>query len=303
MAGEGCRRDRPEAGRTRRAGPTLYYIAAAVLAAMVPLILFAGLWVRTVLNQNDRDLRAYLASHVEALSARLDQDIERQWSVLRAIAPTPSLDAPDLAGFQVAAERMVGVVPHGRRSASSISTSGRQLVSTLRPYGSDSPPLRSPEVARQVAETGRPAVVVRYPGESPIDERGGIFLAVPITRDSGLRLVLFAAMWAEAIQGVLEAVSEEAARRPGRRAGPDPRPVAGAGDVLRRARQRAAAQRHGGPRRRAVRRRHARRHERAHRLPALVGHRLARRPGDDRARPHPPSTARPGRWRPAASRT
>jgi two-component sensor histidine kinase len=198
----------------RPAGPaerarTLYYIAAAVLAAMVPLILFAGLWVRAVLNQNDRDLRAYLVSHAEALSARLDQDVERQWSVLRAIALTPSLDGPDLAAFQATAERMVGVVPQWSALSVVDPASGRQLVSTLRPFGSDLPPLRNPEAARRVAETGRPAVLVRYPGESAIDERGGIFLAVPITRESGARLVLVAAVRAEAIQGVLEAVSEE----------------------------------------------------------------------------------------------
>ena len=217
-------------------------------------------------------------------------------------------DRPDAEPRRAGPRRVPG---HGRahgrgrpaRSALSVvdPTSGRQLVSTLRPYGSDLPPLRSPEVARQVAETGRPAVVVRYPGESPIDERGGIFLAVPITRDSGLRLVLFAAMRAEAIQGVLEAVSEGllgvlvderdrilAGRRSRRRSTASP-PTSS-----------CATPRRAAPP--AVRRRHARRHERAHRLPALVGHRLARRPGDDRARPHPPSTARPGRWwRPAAS--
>ena len=34
---------------------TLYFIAAAVLAALVPLILFAGLWVRSELDKGQRE--------------------------------------------------------------------------------------------------------------------------------------------------------------------------------------------------------------------------------------------------------
>ena len=74
---------------------TLFYIATAVLAAVVPLVLIAGLWIQTVFAQNERDRREYLTSRATALSARLDAYIGQQISVLRALSLLPALDSPD----------------------------------------------------------------------------------------------------------------------------------------------------------------------------------------------------------------
>ena len=90
---------------------TLYFIAAAVLAALVPLILFAGLWIRAVLNQSERDLQTYLMSRASSLSGALDTEMQQQFSILKAIASVPSLDEPDLAAFHLTATRMVSVHP------------------------------------------------------------------------------------------------------------------------------------------------------------------------------------------------
>ncbi len=90
---------------------TLYYIAAAVLAALVPLILFAGLWIRAVLNQNEHDLQTYLISRASSLSGQLDTEMQQQFSILKAIASVPSLDKPDLAAFHLTATRMVSSDP------------------------------------------------------------------------------------------------------------------------------------------------------------------------------------------------
>ena len=69
-----------------RPGPenlrTLYYVAAAMLAALVPLILFAGLWLRAELKESERELETYLLSRSDALSERLDAEINREISVL-----------------------------------------------------------------------------------------------------------------------------------------------------------------------------------------------------------------------------
>jgi hypothetical protein len=80
-------------GRADRAR-TLYFIAAAVLGALVPLILFAGLWVRTLFDQSERDLQVYLGSQAASLMARVDAEVEEEISVLRVIASVPSLDEP-----------------------------------------------------------------------------------------------------------------------------------------------------------------------------------------------------------------
>src|SRR3712207_3464410 len=91
----GSRTDLRSRGAAERAR-TLYYIAAVVLAALVPLILFAGLWVRTVMNQGERDLRTYLSSRAATLSDRLDTEIRQQLSIMQAVASVQSLDEPNL---------------------------------------------------------------------------------------------------------------------------------------------------------------------------------------------------------------
>src|SRR3954470_14983355 len=88
----------PVIGRADRLR-TLYFIAAAVLAALVPLILFAGLWVRSELDKGQRDLETYLANGADGLGQRVDSEIRQQFSVLQAIAGAPSLDEPNLLYF------------------------------------------------------------------------------------------------------------------------------------------------------------------------------------------------------------
>jgi len=187
---------------------TLYFIAAAVLAALVPLILFAGIWVRTVLNQGERDLRAYLVSHSTNLSSRIDSDIQQYFSVLRAIALVPSLDAPDLAQFQMTADRMIEVIPQWSAIALVDPENGRQLVNTLRPYGSELPATRNLDIIRRVAERRLPTAFTRYAGESAIEGRNVVLLAVPVIRNGEVKSVLVAALRIEAIQEVVRQMTD-----------------------------------------------------------------------------------------------
>src|SRR4051812_31690622 len=161
---------RGSAGRAR----TLYFIAAAVLAALVPLILFAGLWVRALLNQSERDVQTYLGSRAATLSARLDAEIEEEFSVLHAVASVQSLDEPDLATFQVTATRMVSAIPQWSMLALIDPASGRQLLNTR-----GSPPEASTDaadVARQVAEQRQPKVVTRFGGSQGAVSTNSILL-------------------------------------------------------------------------------------------------------------------------------
>ena len=186
-----------ERGRAR----TLYFIAAAVLAALVPLILFAGLWVRALLNQSERDVQTYLGSRAATLSARLDAEIEEEFSVLRAVASVQSLDEPDLATFQTTATRMVSAIPQWSMLALIDPASGRPLLNTR-----GSPPETSTdaaEVARQVAEQRQPKVVTRFGGSQGAVSGNSILLYLPVIRDDTVRYVLVAAMRPDTVQQLL----------------------------------------------------------------------------------------------------
>jgi two-component sensor histidine kinase len=194
-------------GRTDRAR-TLYFIAAAVLAALIPIILFAGLWMREILDQNERELQAYLSLRTSNLSAHLDAEIAQQFANLKAIASVPSLDGPDLAMFQTTASRMMASIPQWAVIALIEPTTGRQILNSLYPVGADLPTTTAPEVIRQVAEEREPAVSTRYAGQEGLYDRNSILLFVPVIRESAVRYVLMAAMKAEVVQQLLLAVRE-----------------------------------------------------------------------------------------------
>ncbi|HEV2557578.1 MAG TPA: sensor histidine kinase [Microvirga sp.] len=187
---------------------TLYYIAAALLAALVPVILFAGLWVRTVVNQGERDLRTYLSTRASTLSERIDTEIRQQLSIMQAIASMESLDAPDIPRFQAVATRMASAFPQWATVSLIDPASGRLLAHTLRPVPDDLPVTTRPEIVGRVVETRLPAVTVRYRGEGGFYEGPVALLYLPVLRENTVRFVLSVGLKAEALQRVLESVRE-----------------------------------------------------------------------------------------------
>src|SRR5215213_7131280 len=189
------RREHAQTSRLRK----VYLTAAAVLAALVPIILFAGLWIRSELNEIQRDLEEFLASRAAALSQHLDRDVQQEITVLQAVALLPSLDGPSLPEFHAQATRMMNAMPEWAFMALA-RPSGEQVINTLRPAG-DTLPSFDAEVMRRVVETRRAVVHSRlgpmneavYPG--PV-----VLLCVPVIRNEVVTGVLVAAMKAEHVQ-------------------------------------------------------------------------------------------------------
>jgi two-component sensor histidine kinase len=182
---------------------TLYFVAAAVLAALVPLILFAGLWVRSELREDERDLQSYITERARALSARLDAEVQQQLSLLVAISGLPSLDGPDLATFHLAATRMADAIPELAVINLSDPATGRQLVNTALPPGTEVAATLPPDVLRRIAEARQPIIHTRYAGQGGIYDQHAVLLYVPVVREHELRFVVGAAIKAEVIQEVL----------------------------------------------------------------------------------------------------
>jgi two-component sensor histidine kinase len=199
VGASGGLRRRGEAGRAR----ALYFIAAAVLAALIPLILFAGLWIRAVLDQSERDLHNYITSRAALLSERIDAEIEQQVSILRAIASVRSLDEPDLAAFRDMAARMVGSFPQWAAIGLVDPATGRQLVNTASPLGSELPAPAAPEAVRRVAQERVALVSTGYAGDGAVPNRATVALHVPVIRDEMVRFVLMAGMRGEVVQGIV----------------------------------------------------------------------------------------------------
>src|SRR4051794_6447983 len=204
--------DVPKPGGDPRSGSRLravYYIAAAVLALLVPLILFGGLWIRQEFTKNQRELEDYLEARATGLVQRADAEIRQEITVLQAIAALPSLDEPDLQSFQAQAARMVAAMPQWIALAVVDPATGRQIVNSTVPAGSELPPTMAPDVVRRVAESRQTAVRSGDSEAEAFYKQHVVLLFVPVVRDGAVRQVLLAAMRADTVQQILTQQSND----------------------------------------------------------------------------------------------
>ena len=188
-----------EQGRKRL--QRLYVVAAAGLAALVPLILFAGFWVRSELNKSERDVESYLSARASMLSRRIDGALEQQLFALRAVSALPALDAAD-PGFGDMAGRIAATMPNWLGLALVDASSGETLATT-RP---DWPPREALGSLAKVRETRKPDITAAIqPGVRP----GMIHLSLPVVREDQVRLALVAGYDLAEIQRIVSAESAD----------------------------------------------------------------------------------------------
>ena len=194
-------------GRRRRDGSSsaglrrLYVIAAASLAALVPLILFAGIWVRSELNKSQRDVESYLSARASALSRRVDAEMEQQLQALRAVSALPALDGT-AGDFGQIAERIRSSMTHWT-AFGMIDGDGRSVVAT-RP---DWPDAKVVAKSRAVGQDRKPAIETG--AELGIPDRS-IYLFMPVVRDAAVRSVLITAFDSSDLQEIVTEQGREA---------------------------------------------------------------------------------------------
>ena len=182
-----------EQGRKRL--QRLYMVAAAGLAALVPLILFAGFWVRSELNRSERDVESYLSARASMLSRRIDSSLEQQLLALRALSALPAFDGPD-PDFTEASARLLSIMPNWTGFGVVDAASGR-VISGARP---DWTPAQAAPVLADISKTHRPDITVI----TPAGQRGEqALLAVPVVRDDRVTLALLATFDMSELQRIL----------------------------------------------------------------------------------------------------
>src|SRR5215207_7919415 len=197
--------ERPDANATRLR--VLYFIAA-VLAALVPLVAFAGLWLRSEFDKSQREIDTFLATRANAVSQWLDAEVRQETTALQAIAALPSLDEANLPEFHLAATRMIAPVPQWAFLGLVDPSGGRQVLNTLRPLGSDLPGMASAETIRRVSTTRRPAVQTHGAETDQVYAGRVVLLCVPVIRNDSVRFVLVAGIKTEVLQKLLEQTAE-----------------------------------------------------------------------------------------------
>lgn len=188
-------------GLSRKRLQTLYLAAAAGLAALVPLILFAGFWMRSELSKTHRDVETFLGARALSLSQLVDAEVEHQLAALRALAVLPLAD--DVALFEESAPRLTAAMPSWS-SLSLIEAESQRVIFSTRPAA-----IPTPDRARVTeAALDRRSMIEARPGPSARD--GAVLLYVPVVRDGVARFVLLTTFEEDAIQAIVANQSREA---------------------------------------------------------------------------------------------
>lgn len=185
---------------------TLYIVATCLLAAIVPLILFAGMWVQSELHKNKRETEQFLRIRATQLANEIDVQMAQQFAMLGAIAALPSIDKPDLSAFHEDAVQIQSVMPQWMFLSLGDPVTGEQLIDTRIPPGT-ALPKGDEDIMRRVAETRMPVTVTRYGNISDADGEGGVQIYVPVIRNDVVRYVLSGALKFETIQKLVEPAS------------------------------------------------------------------------------------------------
>ena len=196
-------RDRPKLlGLTRKRLQTLYIVAAAGMAALVPLIFFAGFWIRSELGKTDRDLALFLNARAASISRQVDAEVERQIAAMRALSALPAID-DNIPIFEEAARRVTGIMPHWSSLSLVEADSGSVLFSTAAVSGGT------------LGQTGlKTAIASRRPS---VETRSGtagresvVLIHIPVARGDRVKWVLVTVMDASDLQSVVVSQSQDA---------------------------------------------------------------------------------------------
>ncbi len=169
-------------------------------AGLVPLVVMSGIGLYVLAQQQRSQAERIGLELARALATAVDAEQRSVISVLQSLATAVSLDRNDLRGFHERAQRVVETQSNWA-AVYLADLSGKRLVDSRFPYGSELPPIPDMESFDRVLRTHAPAV-----GNLATGTRGLLSfpVRVPVVRDGELRYVLTAFVKPEAILEVIK---------------------------------------------------------------------------------------------------
>jgi hypothetical protein len=186
------------------------------LAALLPLILFAGGVSYLFLRQQQILMRTSAVHQVEQMLGSVERELFTQIELLKVLAQSPLLDdeQPNLAAFHALAERFRTQLPIWHRVIL-LDTSGHLLVRTGAPFGTPLPPITDEKSYQRVLETGE-SIIGDLAGPGPSDNGSPprTSFRVPVIREGKIRFVLTGVVSTERLSALLTNPSLNPAWRP-----------------------------------------------------------------------------------------
>ena len=173
-----------------------------VSAASLPLLLFGG-WVGYLASAQARaDTSRSAVEAVDGATGRIAAELVAQLNLLRRVAASTTLDAPNLSAFRVEAERAREEQPLWGAITLALA-SGEQVLS-VRPPDDDDPDLAGEQADSQQVALSREAAVGGISPAGPASGRRLVTLRAPVVRDGVMTFVLSVALMPNSIASLLQ---------------------------------------------------------------------------------------------------
>jgi signal transduction histidine kinase len=173
-----------------------------VMAAAIPLVLFAGWVVFLNARQERSDSRLAALETLDRVVTRLSSELGLQVQIAETLAASVALDKPDLESFYVEALRVKETRPLWE-TIELVDPEGNQVLNLLRPIGADLGATADRENFEQILRTRKAAIGGIGP-LGPISGKRLVALRAPVERDRELKFVLTVALVPDAVSQILK---------------------------------------------------------------------------------------------------
>jgi signal transduction histidine kinase/DNA-binding response OmpR family regulator/HPt (histidine-containing phosphotransfer) domain-containing protein len=148
--------------------------------SVLPMLAFAGAMIWTYSRAERTSNLSQMQASARTLALAVNNELGQLRTALDVLAHSRRLKAGDWAGFYEQAKEVVEDHPGTRILV--IDPSGRQMLNTSRPFGTDLPRSGDTEIPKEVLASGRPWISNLF--TSKLTERPALGVYVPVFRNA-----------------------------------------------------------------------------------------------------------------------
>ena len=177
------------------------YLILLVVAAVVPVLSFAGAMLYLGYQQQREKLANDMLDRARAISAALDREFLISMQSLKVLGASSRLDKGELAQFYGEMKGAIAGYSRAWQNLTLTDASGQQLINLRRPFGAPLPTTGNPEVIVRVVRSKQPAIGNLSAG--PVSGAPGIVVHVPVLKEGRVSHVLNAIFYPQPLSDLL----------------------------------------------------------------------------------------------------
>jgi hypothetical protein len=164
------------------------YLILLVLAAVLPVVLFAGVMTYRSYQHHRESLAQAMIERARAISAALDREFLVSIQSLKVLGASTRLDKGQLAVFYSDMKGALAGYSRAWQNLTLTDAAGQQLLNLRRPFGAKLPPTGNPDAIERVRQTKEPVIANLSSG--PVSSVAAVVVHVPILRDGQVAYII-----------------------------------------------------------------------------------------------------------------